>query len=120
MIKFLSPVFLFLFLSFTPYQKQESADLYVGIYHFPTGSNLPQVQVKEKDNRLILSGAFGSTWLVPTKVADEFTLLDFDGKATFLRDSIKRKITKIHLVIDNVSFDEEGDKIDFDDYGIKE
>lgn len=119
MIKFLSPVFFFLFLSFIPYQKQEQG-IYAGTYHFPVGSNLPQVQVTAKDNHLILGGAFGSTWLMPTKVTDEFTLLDFDGKATFLRDSVKRKIIKIHLVINNVSFDEEGDKIDFDDYGTKE
>lgn len=105
----------------SPLSKQEKQiDAYTGTYHFPTGSNLPQVQVKEKNNRLILSGAFGSTWLVPTKGTAEFTLMDFDGRATFLIDSIKRKSTKIHLVIDNVSFDEEGDKIDFDDYGVKE
>lgn len=76
-------------------QKADSLTDYVGVYVFPEGSVVPEVEVTLSDSTLSITSAAGSSLLVKQD-KDLYTIVEFSGTALFKRDE-SGKVVAVHI-----------------------
>lgn len=79
---------------------------YAGIYKFPSDSPVFDLKISVKDGRLYGDTDQGSAFLKATDKKDEYTVMGYDGKATFSRDAAG-KIVKVLLQIQDMELNGE-------------
>lgn len=75
--------------------KADSLTEYTGVYVFPDGSVVPEVEVLLTDSTLSMTSAAGSSVLVKQD-KDLYTIVEFSGTALFKRNEA-RKIIAVHI-----------------------
>ncbi|MBP6432107.1 MAG: hypothetical protein KA319_10090 [Ferruginibacter sp.] len=68
---------------------QDSLKQYVGKYKFPDGSVVPEIEVVLDNGALDFNSIMGSTPVEKTK-NDEFSIPQYNGTATFIRNEAKK------------------------------
>ena len=81
-------------------------DEYTGVYKFPSDSPVFDLKITIKDGQLYGDTEQGSAFLKTTDKKDEYTVVGYDGKATFSRDATG-KIVKVLLQIQDMELNGE-------------
>jgi hypothetical protein len=68
---------------------QDSLKQYVGKYKFPEGSVVPEIEVVLDNGALSFNSMMGNTPVEKTK-GDEFSIPQYNGTATFIRNEAKK------------------------------
>ncbi len=94
------PFLLFLFLvslgiATQAQDKPDSLKEYAGVYVFPDGSVVPEVEVILNDTTLTINSSAGSSLLVKQD-KDLYTIVEFSGTALFKRNEAG-KVVAVHI-----------------------